>query len=578
MAMANNHGLAANPNKNKKVASFVTTAVALEIVGLFGVSYVTDAYGPLQLMAATTIFIDGTKDILPTNDSQAADRMRDTLSGAYDQCGAGSTGSCAQNVYIDYSRDFGILTGGVGYDQSKAEATTKTIAAIRLAQQQNPGDTVYVVGYSQGANATSDVIKRAHELNLDNDPTNDLDLSNVTLVMVGNGARNDGGLWARLPAGVYVPLLGLSFGASTDPTTGPGAAGQVLMITKQYDGAADWPRYVLVNPLAAVNAALGFVYVHNGYYKDVDISDLDTNADGKLSQAEITAGNASGKYVINQNGNVVDVLVKNQPGDMPIEQPLRALGVPESVILALDPILRAIVDAGYQRPTNGIYPAQPVHFGLIPDPAKMFADFLAIEAAFGKTAQDVNPLPACSASPEAPSTQGASLAAFAASGPSSHAPALVAVEQEPHVVQHASPGVDAAPLVVYQAPPVDEQTSPIVDATPPIVDAAPPIVDAAPPTRELPVESATPSGGSTTVAPRGPIGGSPNMPGLKNIVTAVNGVVTATVTALTNALTPPSKGAGGAASSGATPPAAPPPAAPPAAAPPASPPSDPGTP
>ena len=53
--MANKHELARNVNKNKKVASCVTTAVALEIVGLLGTSYATDAYGPLQLMAATTI-------------------------------------------------------------------------------------------------------------------------------------------------------------------------------------------------------------------------------------------------------------------------------------------------------------------------------------------------------------------------------------------------------------------------------------------------------------------------------------------------------------------------------------------
>ena len=47
-------------------------------------------------------------------------------------------------------------------------------------------------------------------------------------------------------------------------------APKILLITKQYDGAADWPKYVLINPLAAVNAAMGFMYVHNGYYQDVD--------------------------------------------------------------------------------------------------------------------------------------------------------------------------------------------------------------------------------------------------------------------------------------------------------------------
>ena len=84
------------------------------------------------------------------------------------------------------------------------------------------------------------------------------DLSDVTFVMLGNGARNDGGLWARLPAGVYVPFLGLSFGASTNPThadSNDPNAPNVILITKQYDGAADVPKYVLMNPVAALNAS-----------------------------------------------------------------------------------------------------------------------------------------------------------------------------------------------------------------------------------------------------------------------------------------------------------------------------------
>src|SRR5690242_8262282 len=107
-----------------KTTPYVTTAVALEVVGLFGFAYITDSHVPgISPLAAASIFIDGTKDVLPTGDSQAADRMRNALNGAYDQCGAGSTGECAHNVYVDYPRDFGILTGGVGYDVSRGVAT-----------------------------------------------------------------------------------------------------------------------------------------------------------------------------------------------------------------------------------------------------------------------------------------------------------------------------------------------------------------------------------------------------------------------------------------------------------------------
>ena len=56
-----------------------------------------------------------------------------------------------------------------------------------------------------------------------------------------------------------------------------------------------------------------------------------------------------------------------------------------------------MIDAGYQRPTDGVYPTQPVHFGLIPKPGKMFKDFLAIEAGADQTGQNLgalNPLQA----------------------------------------------------------------------------------------------------------------------------------------------------------------------------------------
>ncbi len=211
--------------------------------------------------------------------------------------------------------------------------------------------------------------------------------------MLGNGARNDGGLWSRLPAGVYVPFLGLDFGASTNPTapSNDPNAPQVLLITKEYDGAGDWPKYALINPLAAVNAAMGFLTVHNGYYADVAISDLDTDGDGRLSDAEIDAADTD-KYIITKNGNITDVVVRNQTGDLPLTQPLKDMGVPEEFIKAIDPILRAMINAGYERPTDGVYPAEPVHFKIFPKPDKLFQDFLAIEAGEDQTGENFEDL------------------------------------------------------------------------------------------------------------------------------------------------------------------------------------------
>ncbi|WP_234835146.1 PE-PPE domain-containing protein [Mycolicibacterium stellerae] len=505
----------------------MTAALALEVVGLFGFAYLTDSHVPgISPLAATSIFIDGTKDILPTDDSQAPDRMRNALGGAYDQCGAGSTGPCANNKYIDYSRDFGILTGGAGYNESKLEATNMTIAAIREAQADptyTPGDGIYVVGYSQGANASSDVIKAAEELNSDADPTNDLDLSDVTFVMLGNGARNDGGLWARLPAGVYVPFLGLSFGASTNPVTpsdDPNAP-NVILITKQYDGAGDVPRYMLLNPVADLNAAMGFFYVHNGYYQDVDV-DLDN--DGDVDEADVVLAEADDEhYIVTKNGNVTDIVIINQPGDLPITQPLKALGVPDDVILAIDPILRWMIEAGYDRvPDGGTYPSEPVHIGLFPKPGKIFKDLLALDDVWDQTeenvedladantlqlasdpgvgnslmaAKQVDPAPAEAPEPPKPPVK-----------PQSQWPTFVPQQWVPQVTKWQAP----------PAPPVEE-LPPTVEEVPPTPTADQLLIDP----DSLGNTAASPSSGSTGTATPGA--------GLQKIAGAVKQVYDATL-------------------------------------------------
>ncbi|OBF47213.1 PE-PPE domain-containing protein [Mycolicibacterium monacense] len=363
-----------------RTASYLTTGAALQIVTLFGLAYATDSHLPgISPMAAVSIFIDGTKDILPTDDSQDPDRMKGALDGAFDQC---ATSPCSgKNVFINYPREFGIMTGlgSHTYDDSKSIAAEETIKAIKAAKSDptyQAGDPIYVVGFSQGANAASDVIDQLRK--------DGYDASGVTFVLLGNGARNDGGLWARLPAGVYVPLIGLSFGASTNPSLDPKAP-QVIQISKQYDGASDVPKYVM-NPLAWANAALGFIYVHNGYYNDVEIPDVNNNG---FDQADIDALEDNPDYIVTKTGNVTDILIKNPVGQLPLTRPLLDLGVPPEIVRALDPLLRAIIETGYDRPTDGKYAATPVHLELMPDPHQWVEDFHAIAAGMEETQENL---------------------------------------------------------------------------------------------------------------------------------------------------------------------------------------------
>ncbi|WP_231737333.1 PE-PPE domain-containing protein [Mycobacterium sp. IS-1742] len=493
----------------------MTTGAALQLVTLFGLAYATDSHLPgISPMAAVSIFIDGTKDILPTNDSQAPDRMRGALNGAYDQCAV----DCANNKYIVYPREFGVMTGlgSHGYEESKAIAAEKTKAAILDAVSQNPGDPVYVVGFSQGSNAASDVLA-----DLEKEYPNK-DFSKVTFVLLGNGARNDGGLWARMPAGVYVPLIGLRFGASTNPSTNPNAP-QVIQISKQYDGASDVPKYVM-NPVAWANAALGFIYVHNGYYNDVSIADLDTDGDGRLSQDEID--DAPEQYVITQEGNIVDVLIKNPEGQLPLTRPLLDLGVPPEIVKALDPLLRAIIETGYDRPIDGKYPAKPVHLELIPDPHQWIEDFHAIAAGMEQTQENLeelnhaNLMQANTVAPE-------SNLKIASEGSTDLDAKPAATPPAPTGTETSGGGVTAA--YTQPAAPVTTQTVPVAPATPVVQPVVTPPVQQAP--ASTGGEAATPSTSKPQV-------------NLNKSLQQINKAITGTVNTVVGALTPKPRSGG----------------------------------
>jgi hypothetical protein len=405
--------------KGATVASLITTGMAMPIAALFGLSYATDSHlAGISPMAATSIFIDGTKDIIPTNDPQGDDRMKGALKGAYDQGHVyKSEKEVGGNYYVSYPRSFGVLTG-LGdpmYDESRGLAKEAAIEAIIDARTQNGADDpIYVIGFSQGANAASDVLQEVKKRGVPTD--------NVTFVLLGNGARNDGGLWARLPAGVYVPFIGLSFGASTNPDpNGP----NVIQISKQYDGASDVPKYVM-NPLAWANTVMGFMSVHNGYYDDVDISDLDVDGDGKITDAEIAAQQVKdpGKYIITKNGNITDIVIRNKVGELPLTQPLLAMGVPREVVEALDPLLRAIIETGYDRPVDGgVYPSKPVLLDGMPGISQWITDFKAIAAGMKETEEKLDDLNEANLMQAKVAEDTADTNAFAALPPETPAPA-----------------------------------------------------------------------------------------------------------------------------------------------------------
>lgn len=355
-----------------KWGPYVTTGIALEAATLFAFTYATDCHVALNplLTATTSIFVDGTKSMTGNEEGISPYRMTGSLGGAYDQ----SSVDPNNNEFVVYPRSLGLLTGlgDPTYDASEGEATAKTVAAVKAARTANgPNATIYVVGYSQGAGAASQAIT---QLEADSQ-TDGVDYTkNVEFVLAADPRRNDGGILTRLPKGVYVPVLGVTFGDGTSPQS---QNTKVLQVSKQYDGVADAPTYVF-NVVADVNAVMGYYYLHPGYYKTIDPSTVP--ADDRIISTSA-------------DGRITDVLIKAPVGELPLTMPLLQLGVPRSVVEALDPFLRAVIETGYDRPVGpGSFPSEPVPFQLLPPPTRWISDAQSVAAGAAQTGQNVTGL------------------------------------------------------------------------------------------------------------------------------------------------------------------------------------------
>jgi hypothetical protein len=334
----------------------VTAGLALEAAALIGMSSTGEIPGADLL--ATSIFVDGTKSVTGNELGNPPYRMADSFQGRYD--------NGDDNQFVMYPRSLGPATGlgDPTYDESEGLATEQVIELVKAAKAADPDKKIYVVGYSQGAGGAVEAIPELEKQGL---------TDNVEFVLAANPRRNDGGILTRFPPGVYVPIFGVTFGDGTTPDST-----KVLQVTKQYDGVGDAPKYFL-NVAADANAALGYYYLHGDYYKDIDPTPDPNRTDAIVTKTA--------------DGNVTDVLVLNQDGQLPLTRPLLQLGVPQNIVSALDPFLRAVIETGYDRPADpNSYPSQPVRFSLVPPPTKWLSDVQSITAGALLTTQRLTTL------------------------------------------------------------------------------------------------------------------------------------------------------------------------------------------
>jgi hypothetical protein len=233
-------------------------------------------------------------------------------------------------------------------------------AAMAAQQAADPGQPYLVEGYSQSAAIT--VLEKMQLLDSGRQP-------DVTFLMLGDLNRPNGGLDERFD-GLYAPGAALAFNGA-EPTD---AGIPTIDIANQYDFVADFPQYP-INGLADLNAAFGLIYAHAAY------------GDGPLPEeipaiwppSQPLAGPFTDQYVLGSTE-----IVKQVDGDttfyfiptteLPLLDPLRSLGVPESVLNIFQPALQVMVEAGYDR---SIPFGDPTPAELIPtiDPVTFTLEF-----------------------------------------------------------------------------------------------------------------------------------------------------------------------------------------------------------
>lgn len=239
---------------------------------------------------------------------------------------------------VNYPASWAPFSPGGVFDPTWDQSVRRGIAALQAQLAGDPAPVVF--GYSQGA-----VIGSEYKKSFNANPTPGV-VPNY--VFVGNGARPNGGILSRF-VGLYVPGLDMTATGAAPTHTVGAAPGQLTTrdYAGQYDPIADFPTNPL-NPVALLNAGLGAVFVHLG----------EENPQDAVLQDRV--------------GDTAYYLYPTYP--VPLLVPVQLIPVIGPLIAdALDPLVRLIVEAGYDRTVS---PGQPAaaNIGYVPAPAALAAD------------------------------------------------------------------------------------------------------------------------------------------------------------------------------------------------------------
>ena len=204
------------------------------------------------------------------------------------------------------------------------------IGEVKFGDQVNttPGEKVGF-GYSQGAV----VIKRWLNANANGANPNAPPANELTIVLIGDPSRPNGGVMARIP-GLYIPFLDIPLDGAT-----PKTQYSTIIVTVEGDFFADMPE----DPLNIL-PWLGMVLnpeIH-GDYTQVDINDPNN--------------------IVTHDGNITDIYVRSPHtlALMPVYDLAAKVGLTETPVLdSVDKVLRIINDSAYDRTTAEPTPFKP---------------------------------------------------------------------------------------------------------------------------------------------------------------------------------------------------------------------------
>jgi hypothetical protein len=231
------------------------------------------------------------------------------------------------------------------FDLTFEQSILAGVADLEQAMTKYGNDDLVIYGYSQGALIAIREKQRLAEQYPDKSTAPDVDF-----VLSGDLNVPNGGLLARFP-GLYIPIIDLFFNGP-EPTDTPF---DTVVITRQYDGVADFPLYPL-NVISLLNAVLGAVYVHP---YDLDVSLAPDPS--KSTPFQDTHGDTTYYFF--------------KTPDLPLFAPLRTLGVPESWIDVVEPFFKVMVELGYDRTIPAWEPTPARLFPQL-DPTKVVNDLV----------------------------------------------------------------------------------------------------------------------------------------------------------------------------------------------------------